>query len=602
MSRTLASPSRTIVWRRNLLRLGTTSALLTGLALSGAPAQSSTLIRMEGLTPGELRTEAFVLDRSQTVRIEAVGAEHGDGKGLVRRTLEKYDLASADDQPWQGNAWILDARTRRVVWELRRVDTDHDSGPLRTYDGTVRLGPGAYEAYYANFPDSWRTVSQQGGNKSWFSFFRNDDISEKFRLTIVGDGSRLPKADLARARSDYDDRAIVSLRRIGPSSTERAGFTLDRPTKLEIYAIGEEQSNGQFDYGWIVNADTRQKVWELRYDSSEPAGGAAKNRMERRQITLPAGRYGALYATDDSHDPRAWNSAPPYDPEYYGLTVRLLDDDDRRFVRSQDYDVAPSGSPVVALTRMVNSDSKSSGFSLNRPADVRVYAIGEGVGDHMADYGWIVNADTHARVWAMKIEETEHAGGAEKNRMIDRVVHLDAGSYLVYYVTDDSHSYEDWNAAPPVDAEHWGISVYPARESDRDAFEKYVERRDDSALASIVRVRDDENRTARFSLDDDTDVNVYAIGEGSDGDMYDFAWIEDARTHRRVWTMDYGETEHAGGAKKNRQVNRSLRLSSGDYILHYKTDDSHSFGGWNQDPPDDPEHYGVTVSIARRRR
>ena len=601
MSRSLASPSRTIVWRRRLVRLGITSGLLAGIAASGALAQSTTLVRMDGMTPGELRTDAFSLDRSQTVRIEAVGAEHGDGKGIVRRTLEKYDLASPDDQPWQGNAWILDARTRRVVWELRRVDTEHDRGPLRTYDGTVRLGPGVYEVYYADFPDSWR-VSQQGGNKSWFSSFRSDDISGKFRLTIVGDGSRVGTSEVARARRDYDDQAIVALTRVTASSTQRAGFTLDRPTKLEIYAIGEEQNNGQFDYGWLVNADTREKVWELHYDASEPAGGAAKNRMERRQITLPAGRYGALFTSDDSHNPRDWNSAPPYDPEYYGLTVRVLNDEDRRFVGAFDYGVAPHGSPVVAMTKMVNSDSKSIGFTLTRPTDVRVYAIGEGVGDRMVDYGWIVNADTHERVWAMKMDETEHAGGAEKNRMVDRVVHLDAGNYLVYYVTDDSHSYEDWNAAAPVDAEHWGISLYPARDSDRDAFEKYVERRDESALAQILRVRDDENRTARFSLDDDTDVTVDAIGEGSDGEMYDYAWIEDARTHRRVWTMEFRNTEHAGGARKNRHESRLLRLSSGEYVLHYKTDDSHSYGGWNEDPPYDPEHYGVTVTLARRRR
>jgi hypothetical protein len=251
---------------------------------------------------------------------------------------------------------------------------------------------------------------------------------------------------------------------------------------------------------------------------------------------------------------------------------------------------------------MVNSDTKSSGFALTRPADVRVYALGESTGDGMADYGWIVNADTHERVWAMTQENTEHAGGAEKNRVADKVIHLDAGNYLVYYVTDDSHSYEEWNAAPPVDAEHWGISVYAARASDRDAFEKYVERRDASSLAEILRVRDDEDRTARFSLDDDMDVRVDAMGEGSDGEMYDYAWIEDARTHRRVWTMDYRDTEHAGGAKKNRRESAVLHLSSGDYVLHYRTDDSHSFGGWNAEPPYDPAHYGVSVFRVRGRR
>ena len=557
---------------------------------------------MEGIAPGEIRTAAFAIEHPQALRVIAVGAEHGNGRSFVQRTLEKYDLASSSDQPWQGNAWILDARTRRVVWELRTADTDQGRGPLRSYDGTVRLGAGAYEVYFADFPDSWHGNAQQNENKPWFSLMRADDITRKFSLTIDGDGSRLSAARLAQVRGDNDDRSIVSLTRVGPSSTERQGFTLDRPTRVEIYAIGEEQSGGQFDYGWIVNADTRQKVWELRYEASEPAGGAAKNRMERRVVTLPAGRYGALYATDDSHDTREWNSAPPYDPSYYGLTVRLMDDDDKAAVHTFDYEVAPTEAPVVALTRMVNSDTKSSGFTLSRPADVRVYAIGEKAGDDMADYGWIVNADTHKSVWRMTADNTEHAGGAEKNRMVDRVIHLDAGNYLVYYVTDDSHSYEDWNAAPPADAEHWGISVYPARDDDRGAFEKYVERRDASVLAEILRVRDSDHRTERFSVDDDMDVRVDAMGEGSDGQMYDYAWIENARTHERVWTMTYDATDHAGGADKNRRETAVVHLSSGEYVLHYRTDDSHSFGDWNAAPPSDPAHYGVSVFRVRERR
>ena len=49
----------------------------------------------------------------------------------------------------------------------------------------------------------------------------------------------------------------------------------------------------------------------------------------------------------------------------------------------------------------------------------------------------------------MSVDNTEPAGGADKNRLFDGTLHLAPGSYLVYYRSDGSHSYDDWNAAPP---------------------------------------------------------------------------------------------------------------------------------------------------------
>jgi hypothetical protein len=105
----------------------------------------------------------------------------------------------------------------------------------------------------------------------------------------------------------------------------QTGFALDRPTSLDVYAVGEAREDGEFDTGWIFNADTHEKVWRLTFRDSAPAGGAQKNRVARIARTLPAGRYAAFYATDDSHDPREWNAPPPHDPEAWGLTIRVAD-------------------------------------------------------------------------------------------------------------------------------------------------------------------------------------------------------------------------------------------------------------------------------------
>ncbi|MEZ4766598.1 MAG: hypothetical protein R3C26_26425 [Calditrichia bacterium] len=50
-----------------------------------------------------------------------------------------------------------------------------------------------------------------------------------------------------------------------------------------------------------------------------------------------------------------------------------------------------------------------------------------------------------------------------------------------------------------------------------------------------------------------------------------------------------------GGARKNREFNDTVFLRAGDYVLHYESDDSHSFRDWNSAPPRDPVNYGVTI-------
>ena len=583
-----------------------TAALLGGLALSGAIAQT-TVVEMKDLSPGDVRREGLVLEARQELRLRAVGAASSsteEGNWFTRAFgISNASFNDSERPAWQGNAWILDARTRAVVWELRRAETEHGRRDLRTFDGTIRLPAGTYEVYYAAFPTGW-----QGRSWTWFSEQRSgrsraEEMARDFNLTIraAGDAAhRATRDELARARAEFDRMAIVSLRDVRSSAPQRAGFAVDRPTEVEVYAIGEARKDGVFDYGRIINADTHERVWQLEYALSDHAGGADKNRFERRTLRLAPGRYAAIYAADDSHDPAEWNGAPPYDPELYGLTIRLTDPSDRDHVERFDWNPWPDGTPVVSLIRVGDEDSRSAGFTLRRAASVRIYAIGEGSNGHLVDRGWIIDASTRRRVWSMDDAETEHAGGAEKNRLVDRVVRLQAGSYLVNYVSDDSHSYDEWNAAQPLDPEHWGISIYPATDADRSAFASYEEPREPEALAQLVRVGDDDHERARFTLDADTRVNIYAIGEGSDDEMFDYAWIENARTRETVWDMRERETTHAGGARKNRQVNEVIRLPAGEYILHYQSDGSHSYDDWNADPPDDPRHWGVTLYRARR--
>jgi hypothetical protein len=197
----------------------------------------------------------------------------------------------------------------------------------------------------------------------------------------------------------------------------------------------------------------------------------------------------------------------------------------------------------------------------------------------------------------MDYYDTEKAGGAQKNRLFDGIVKLEPGNYMVYYITDGSHAYHSWNSSPPFDKNKWGITISVLDESYREGdVVAYEEEADASVLAQLVRVRDHQRKKSEFSLESDGYVHVYAIGEGDDGDMYDYAWIKNANTDKVVWEMTFRKTERAGGARKNRLFDDRIFLKAGDYVVYYETDDSHSFNDWNDRPPRDPFNWGVTIS------
>jgi len=77
---------------------------------------------------------------------------------------------------------------------------------------------------------------------------------------------------------------------------------------------------------------------------------------------------------------------------------------------------------------------------------------------HFQDFGWIEDAKGK-KVWTMTAYFSKHAGGALKNQLADTVIKLKAGKYKLHYQTDESHSWNSWDAPPPHTA-FYGIVVY----------------------------------------------------------------------------------------------------------------------------------------------
>jgi hypothetical protein len=575
--------------------------ILSAAVLLQAAMASAQVADLRDLKPREVKSAVFTLAAPQDLSIDAAGAEAESRSGTFSWLTAMWPgKDEARREPWMGDAWILDLSSRKVVWELSAASTERGRRGTRTFSGTLRLPAGTYEAFYAAFPNIYSTDEDGGGAGERFLTWLADVGFEDFHLKIQGHARPLAGADADRARHGLEATTVVALRGDGPQRFAQAGFSLDRPTDVEISSTGEVREDAEFDAGWIINAETRQPVWKLTWADSNPAGGAQKNRSARLTRTLPAGRYAAFYATDDSHDFSAWNSAPPRDPHAWGLFLRVPEAARSAF-HTFAYEHVPESATLVALTKVGDAAFKSRGFTLTRPTDVRVYALGEGSRNRMVDYAWITDAATRQKVWEMRYEETDYAGGDPKNRLADRVIRLEKGDYVLNYVSDGSHGYGDWNAAAPRDAQHWGVTLLAAHGAAERAaaFAEYAAKPDPSVIAQVVRVRDDERPRARFTLDREARVRIYAIGEASGRDLADYGWIEEAKSGRRVWEMAYRMTDAAGGAAKNRKFDGIVTLPAGDYTLRFETDGSHAFGAWNAGAPDDPEMWGITLYRVR---
>lgn len=595
----------------------TTSAVLCALAT--AVAGERTVASLLDMSSVELRYTGIEVPQTTTFHIVARGA----GDSQCDRNDSRYD--SRQDMFAYG--WIINADTRQVVWEMTRDNTSKTRDD-RTFDGEVTLQRGSYEAYFSavtlTYISTFKNISvnvdhrekklfnmgertgSSGGIKGWFDGWFNDwfgdDLQEEWNKRSRDWGMELKVDDrfasTIRTFSAPKDMQAVLFKasKLGENEFVRKNFTISEPINLRIYALGEGYRNSAdlADYGWIVNTKSRERVWEMKWRNSQHAGGASKNAKFDGEVTFPKGDYALYFVTDNSHSTIDWNCAPPYDPLNYGISIIAPSEK-----AAQSFSISSlaetDGPVIVNMTKVGDNENRSEGFTLKEEAKIRIYAIGERSNSRriMADYALILDAGTRTKVWTMDADNSNHAGGASKNRFVDEIITLPKGNYIVQYNTDDSHAYGTWNSDPPFDPENYGVTIYAV--GNKATFGKYVDQRDKNVIAQIIRAGDNTRKEQKFKLDKTTKIRVYAIGEGVNREMADYGWITDNQTGSTIWEMTYSMTFHAGGAKKNRMVNTTIILDRGSYTLHYMTDDSHAYRDWNQDPPEDPEYWGITL-------
>ena len=119
-------------------------------------------------------------------------------------------------------------------------------------------------------------------------------------------------------------------------------------------------------------------------------------------------------------------------------------------------------------------------------------------------------------------------------------------------------------------------------------------------LASIAHPVHFADSLKDIYIPDRTSILVYCLGEGRSeyrGEpmmaMFDFGYIENTDSNKKIWRMNFTSSRYGGGAEKNRVQIDIVTLEAGHYRIGYKSDDSHAYGDWNSTPPDFPEDWGL---------
>ncbi len=405
-----------------------------------------------------------------------------------------------------------------------------------------------------------------------------------------------------------------------PGRVEFAAFTLAQDDQLSIEGRG-----GAFHhdwqmivyYGWIIDSETRKVVWHAADKADRPDFEYGEFNI-RDQVSLKKGTYEIYFAAAYHHENNTdwtFTSLNGLFNDIFGDRKRDRENFRLEFQEGMGMEVsAPSltkvsaagivekkiSEAIVAILKPDNNANIKKGFSLSGETTLRIYGIGEGRKDETFDYAWIYDLDKHKRVWVMDYGNSSFAGGADKNMIVDEKITLPAGNYLVSYATDDSHSYNNWNAMPPHDPQFSGITIWPNSDSDKKNVVPFKAVAEVKPVLQIVKVHDDEYLSRGLSVKAPTEFRVFCIGESTSDEMADNGWIVNAATGQVVWDMSREHKEHAGGASKNKMVDQVIKLEKGDYIVRYATDDSHSYGDWNSGPPHEQDFYGITLWVNKK--
>jgi hypothetical protein len=591
--------------RFQLLVLAILAGLIVARVLVG-PGDPVGLVVISDVGPGELRHEAFALERTEPLIVEASGS------------LEESYRPDQPLPPLAAYGWILRREDRSVVWKMEGSRSEPSSGTLVRTESSLTLEPGTYDVYFTSYgndvdaleaggflgqllrhhwtkdAEEWKLVLRSGTDEAPLTFSRVDN----------GDVSKLAPSGpdvlwSATALPGYEDRQFL--------------FSTLLPQTIRVYAVGEVCAD-PCDFGWIEDVFSGRRVWELNGTAAEPAGGFPANHVFRGDAALEPGIYRAVFKTDPGHAYGEWMANPPYDPAAWGMTL-FADPKSSGpgITRFDPWEMEPA----VRIARVEDGADESVRFDVVRDTRVILYGVGEiHKNGKLYDFGSLRDERSGETVWEMSAEHSFPAGGHKGNRAEVVFLRLPEGAYSLNYESDGSHSFGSFINGTPDHPERWGLAMFvmgadsdvrvigPVTGSARSAPEDSpapptltAPIEPSKILADLRQVGNEQLAEESFGITEPTLVRIVATGEISRSDRYDYAWIERADTGESIWEMNWAGTSPAGGDDRNRRFDGALELMPGNYVVRFRTDFSHAFGDFGVGAPADPASWGVVVAV-----
>lgn len=276
-------------------------------------------IEISDLSEGELRLNEFKISESTHLRI--TGRAFGNARS---RHMLAY-------------AWILDADSREIVWKmdidnaltLRRSRRGGRDADLLRYDESLGIDEGNYELYYAiEDPAMVSPIILRFQGRGRGGILENLMGRNRARIPVSSMGITISgnsgsfNENIGYLES-LKENSVVDSTPASDNKYFRQGFNVAEDINVRIYAMGEFATYDETgnDFGWIANAITKEKIWEMRRSFTEHAGGGEKNRKIDEIIKIPQGEYVAYYVSDGSHSFSGWNVPSPFDPYFWGLSI-----------------------------------------------------------------------------------------------------------------------------------------------------------------------------------------------------------------------------------------------------------------------------------------
>ncbi|HEY6951913.1 MAG TPA: hypothetical protein VI758_05865, partial [Bacteroidota bacterium] len=255
--------------------------------------QGTVVASLKDFTKEEVRGIGITLTKDVAVHISAVGG--GD------RSFFGNTFGEDESEQMFAAGWIINAEDRKPVWDMT-MDNTSGRANRRTCEEDVTLKKGSYEVYFMAYGYSagrtfshWpmnidRRQKHRSSDRMFgglLNLFRGDDkelydefmeyARDTWGITLtVPDGDASSVTTFGAPKTD--SRSLVSEIRVGDNVVYRKDLVVGRDVTMHVYAVGEGRKNDElFDYGWLVNADTRVRVWEMNRHNVVYAGGSSKN-------------------------------------------------------------------------------------------------------------------------------------------------------------------------------------------------------------------------------------------------------------------------------------------------------------------------------------